>query len=176
MEYLMEISILLKDNKITTGKGLPIEAICKGQKFLPTGKKFLYWAPAQPEDDIEGHEILVTGTSYIIAHRQYDLESGYAIKATLTPKNVVIPKLRVARGKEIGVIKDQNNQPINGYWPIIVKRPKALIEPKNLEQPSKKGKNQELHIMEEAMLNLSEINENFSLPEEEEWFEDNPDF
>ncbi len=127
----MEINIYLEDRKVSAGKSLPVEAICGGQEHLPEGRKFFHWAPGQPDDDIEGEDILVTGIEYGIGHRRYDLSSGYALKVRLTPKNVLIPYLQKAQGREIEVIK-KNGISANAFWPLVVR---IWEEPKPVEKP-----------------------------------------
>lgn len=117
----MNISLILVDKKVTPGKALPREAICGGEEFLPESKDWFSWAPAQPDDNIEGHEILVTGLSYGIGNWEYNLSSGYALKARLTSKNVIIPCLRKAKGKETTITKTKEGLANNEYWPILVK-------------------------------------------------------
>lgn len=109
------------DKTIKSHEALPAEAICKGQEFIPEGFKFFYFGEASPNDDIEGNEILITGDSYSIGYNKYDLSSGYALKAILTPSNMIVPKLRKAVGSETGVIKSKRGNAINDYWPVLVR-------------------------------------------------------
>jgi len=166
----MEISLFLINEKITAGRVVPAKVICEGKQFLQKGKKFYHWAPAQPDDDIKGHDVLVTGVAYGINHRKYDLSSGYALKVRLTPKNILIPYLRIAKGKEIEILKDKNGIPNNAYWPIIVKTWKEI--PIILDECATKTKTKyETDIVEEAFSALNEItniSENFDFPDLEE--------
>jgi hypothetical protein len=131
----MKVSIFLEDRKVSTGKALPVEAICGGIEHLPEGRKFFHWAEAQAEDEIEGVDVLVTGISYGINRRRYDLSSGYAIKARLTEKNTIIPYLRKSEGKEVQAIKTEDGVPICDYWPIVVRT--WIDEPKLEEKQTK---------------------------------------
>lgn len=114
----MEVKLFLEDRTVSAGKALPVEAICQGNEHIPEGRKFFNWAPGQASDDIEGKDILVTGVSYGVDRKRYDLSAGYAIKARLTPKNVIIPYLRKSRGREINATKSDHGYE---FWPVIVR-------------------------------------------------------
>jgi hypothetical protein len=73
----------------------------------------------QDPDEVEGTEILITGKQYILFNRRYDLGAGYGVVAKLTPDMQVVPLLRQAVGREVGVITDENDIGINGLWPIL---------------------------------------------------------
>jgi hypothetical protein len=150
----MEISIFLKDRKVTPGRSLPVSAICKGKEYLPKGKKWFPWIQGHPADDVEGEDVLVTGVSYSIGKRRYDLSSGYAVVAKLTPKCVLVPHLRKAQGREVTVKKTQEGLANNTFWPVIVRtwtdkpEPEEYIVEPNHEATTK--------FITEAMLQLSE--------------------
>lgn len=129
----MEVKLFLEDRTVTAGRALPVEAICQGREYIPESRKFFSWAPGQSSDDIEGKDILVTGISYGVGYKQYDLSAGYAIKARLTPRNVIIPYLRKAVGREPQAIK-VDGTPMCEFWPVIVR----VWEETKLEEPVKK--------------------------------------
>ena len=160
----MKISIYLKNMKISSGKTIPSSVICKGQEFIPEGYKYLRLVQGQSSDKIEGEDVLITGISYGIGQRRYDLSSGYAIEAKLTSKNLLIPKLRKAEGKEIEITHDKNGMPNNVFWPIVVRTWKSKSIIKTIE------KNEQIQInntIDEALELLNEIeNENLIYSEE----------
>lgn len=101
--------------------------------------------------DIDGREVIITGQSYIINSRTYDLGiSNYGLKALLTKNNRVIPMLRKAIGSERGLIRDRDRQPINVVWPILVRLWEK--EPKPEPQPILEYENSlDLDLLDESL-------------------------
>lgn len=154
---LMKVSIVLSDGSyINPQQYMSPSNLFSGGEDIKL--KYLRWASAQPDDDLEGRDVLVSGKEYAVGHRRYDLSSGYALKVKLTPNNILVPLLRKARGKETEVTRDRNGFPSNEYWPIVVR-----IWNDDIFVPAAKE-----NIVEEAMEHLDNINESFDLTDTEE--------
>lgn len=159
----MDIIIATKDQLVEPGSKIKADAICKSLEHVKEGVKYLHWSKGRADSEVPGEEVLVTGLYYRIGKwRQYDLGSGYAIKAKLTPGGAIIPELRTARGKEASIIKDKNGIAINQYWPIIVEVPQEEI-PEELNEASTKLIDEAL----EASMSIG-IEEFFDLDQYEE--------
>ena len=117
---MLNIDIVTKDNnRIAVGRSLPSESVQRGGLY-PSRKYFkLMTAMDEIKESVPCEKVLITGNEYIISNRHYDLTSGYAIVAQMTPDYKIYPELRRSKGKEIGVIKDENGLGVLDRWPVL---------------------------------------------------------
>jgi len=161
----MDISIvLLNDKQVNSGQRIPVSAMHTGKELIPPERSSCYLFPGSPSDEIEGKDILIFGKEYIIGHRRYDLASGYAIRARLTPKLTLIPRLRKAVGKETEIIRDSNKFPANEYWPVI----ERIWEKYELIQKTTTIPNHAFDFVQEAINTVGELNNLTEIPNLEE--------
>jgi len=114
----MNINIIVDGKTINVGGGYPISALWGYDEKTP-GRTHCCLFSGSASETIEGTSVWLQGSEYVIGHRRYDLSSGFVLAATLTPKFTIIPRLRLAVGKEIEILRDKNGNPINHFWPIL---------------------------------------------------------
>ena len=118
----MQIDIVTNENhRAVVGRSLPSSAVIRKEDTYTDRRYFKLMSGLSDFSDMEVQDCLLIGTEYIINNRRYDLASGYAIKAKVTPAFQVIPELRKAKGREINVIKDEDGRGILDRWPVIVR-------------------------------------------------------
>lgn len=168
----MDINLILPDNsQVYAGRGVPATTMHSGRDLLPKGRNFCHWFPGSPSDDIEGTDVLITAKEYVIGKRRYDLQSGYAIVARLTPKFTLVPRLRKAVSRETEAIRDADGNPINEYWPVL----RRIWEEPVAPEPKTYGES--FDFVSDAMEALGELNDltetsDLSDEEPEDWMED----
>jgi hypothetical protein len=124
----MQISLILETGKrINPGDKVPLDAIIGNTSEHPNKHKIVL--NEVPNDLREKPNVLIRGKSYIINKRHYDLDSGYALRASLTQDGMLTPVLRDARGAERRIFQkvEQDNRhvpkkrvgSINEVWPEI---------------------------------------------------------
>jgi hypothetical protein len=114
--------------KVTEGNVLFIGQKIPGQFVICNGLQRDCYVLGKATDNREGHKAIITGASYLINKKYYDLQ-GWGLEAVVSDNGVISPLLRKAVGQEQNILQKVIREPRkviryegdkNNWWPNLV--------------------------------------------------------